>query len=139
MANVGLLQQSSDDAVGVVLISDAGTDIGYRLAREFLLSGRRVVVTGRYTSMLIRILHGCKADQVLALAADISDPDQFRAVLARTEVRLGKVALVIDGRTGEADPQWPSRFHLIAASDPKHPTRLHCRHEGNYSRGVSTI
>lgn len=117
MAKAELPHQSSDDPAGVILISYAGTDTGYRLACEFLQSGHRVVVTGRHTTALTRILHGCDADQVLALAADLSDPDQFDEVLARTEIRLGRVALVIDGRTGQADPQWPNRFHLFAASD----------------------
>lgn len=119
MAKVELPHRSSDGSAGVVMISYTETDTGYRLAREFLQSGRRVVVTSRYTTALTRILHGCDADQVLALAADLSDPKQFDEVLARAEIRFGRVALVIDGRTGRADPQSPSRFHSSAASRAK--------------------
>jgi short-subunit dehydrogenase len=101
----------SDDTAGVNLISDAGTDTGYRLARELLQSGRRVVVTSRHTTALTRILHGCNAGQVLAFAADLSSADQFDAVLTRSETRLGKVSLVIDGRTGRVDQRRPNSFH----------------------------
>lgn len=124
MAKTQVLQHPPDGSGDVVLIRHAGTDTGYRLAREFLQSGRRVVVTSRYTTDLTRILHGYGADQVLALAADLDEARQREEVLARAATRLGQVAMVVDGRTGRPDTQWPQRFHLSSPPNLEHSRLL---------------
>ena len=54
----------------VVLVLNAGTDAGHRLARALLDAGYLVAVTDRHAGKLARILHGYSASQVFAIAAD---------------------------------------------------------------------
>jgi NADP-dependent 3-hydroxy acid dehydrogenase YdfG len=85
---------------GVVLITDADSDVGYRRAREFVDDGYRVVVTAVHVARLTRILLGQNADQVMAIAADLNDPIQRSDVLKRAATRLGPVKWIVDGHTG---------------------------------------
>lgn len=94
-----LLDRPSDD--GVVLITHAGSDAGYRLARELLRSGCRVAVTSRHTTDLTRILHGYNGNQVFAIAAVTDDERQYEQVLRRVCGRFGHVDSVIDAGTGQ--------------------------------------
>ncbi len=86
----------------VVLITHADSDTGYRCARKLLAGGHRVAITAEHASRLTRILLGQPADQVFAIAADLSDPQQYARVIQRTEDRLGRIALTVDGRTGSS-------------------------------------
>ena len=86
----------------VVLITHADTDAGYRRARELLAGGRLVAVTAEHASRLTRILSGQQADQVIAIAADLSDPQQHARLVQRIEDRLGSITAVVDGRTGSS-------------------------------------
>jgi hypothetical protein len=66
------------------LVVHAGSDRGYRLARDLLEAGSRVAVTSRYATDIARILHGYPAEQVLTIAADES---QLNQVINRVESR----------------------------------------------------
>ena len=75
------------------LVLHAGTDRGYRVARDLLRAGCRVAVTSRCANDLARILHGYPARQVLAIAAGES---QLPQVISRAEARWGTINAVID-------------------------------------------
>ena len=90
----------------VALIINAGSDAGFRMARDLLGSGYRVAVTDRRATELSRIVHGYSASRVLALAADITDQAQLRRVLRRTRERFGRIDVVL--RAGESSaPERP--------------------------------
>jgi short-subunit dehydrogenase involved in D-alanine esterification of teichoic acids len=78
------------------LVLHAGSDRGYRLARDLLEAGSRVAVTSRYATDIARILHGYPAEQVLTIAADES---QLNQVINRVESRWGRVNAIIDADT----------------------------------------
>jgi NADP-dependent 3-hydroxy acid dehydrogenase YdfG len=82
----------------VVLVVDADTDGGYRLAREFLCAGCRVTATARCAADLVRIMHGFGAERVLALAADMHDSHQRRRVIARVERQFGHIDATVCAR-----------------------------------------
>jgi NADP-dependent 3-hydroxy acid dehydrogenase YdfG len=84
----------------VVLITHADSDAGCRRARELLAGGHRVVVTAEHVTQLTRILLGQSADQVIAIAADLSDPRQRARLVQLTDDRLGQITWIVDGRTG---------------------------------------
>jgi NAD(P)-dependent dehydrogenase (short-subunit alcohol dehydrogenase family) len=87
------------ESIGVeatFLVLHAGSDRGYRLARDLLRAGCRVAVTSRYATDIARILHGYPAEQVLAIAAEES---QLNQVTNRVEGRWGSVNAIIDADT----------------------------------------
>ena len=99
-----------------MLITHADSDAGYRRARELLADGLRVVVTAEHASRITRILLGQNADQVLAVAADLSDPKQYARLVERTKDRLGHITWIVDGRTGSSSELTSlPRLHTAAA------------------------
>jgi NADP-dependent 3-hydroxy acid dehydrogenase YdfG len=82
----------------VVLIVDADTDDGYRIAREFLCTGCRVAATAHCAADLVRIMHGYGAERVLAVAADMHDDKQRQRVIARVERQFGRIDAMLCGR-----------------------------------------
>jgi NADP-dependent 3-hydroxy acid dehydrogenase YdfG len=84
----------------VVLITDADSDVGLERARELVAGGYQVIATARHVSGLTRILHGQKAGQVMAIAADLTDPTQRAQLLERANLRFGRIRWILDGRTG---------------------------------------
>lgn len=81
----------------VVLVVDADTDDGYRLAREFLCAGCRVAATAHCPADLVRIMHGYGAERVLAVAADMADHKQRQRVIARVERQFGRIDAMLCG------------------------------------------
>ena len=81
----------------VVLVIDADTDDGYRIAREFLSAGCRVAATAHSPADLVRIMHGYGADRVLAVAADMNDDKQRQRVIARVERQFGRIDAMLCG------------------------------------------
>lgn len=81
--------RKSPKSTPFVLVSDAGSDRGYRLARSLLAAGNRVVATDRNPTSLVRIGHGYSSDQLLLVAADATQADQ---VIARARAHFGDVA-----------------------------------------------
>ncbi|MBB3601301.1 NADP-dependent 3-hydroxy acid dehydrogenase YdfG [Mycolicibacterium sp. BK556] len=86
-----------------VLVSDAGSDRGYTVARALLAAGNRVVAIDRNAARLVRIGHGYSHDQVLLIAADATQAEQ---VIARAHAHFGEVpptlALCADYRRSSA-------------------------------------
>jgi NAD(P)-dependent dehydrogenase (short-subunit alcohol dehydrogenase family) len=84
-----MAHETSHVASKVVLILDAGTDAGCRIARDLLRDGHRVAISGRHPAELARIMHGYPSSRVLAIAADTEDPTQLRRLLARVRDYFG--------------------------------------------------
>lgn len=83
----------SIDEGATFLVLHAGSDGGYRIARELLRAGCRVAVTSRFPTDLARILHGYPAQQVLAIAAEDSQLDR---VINLVEGRWGAINAIVD-------------------------------------------
>ncbi|CAN5194144.1 hypothetical protein BH09ACT8_BH09ACT8_49510 [soil metagenome] len=79
----------------VFLVTNADTSAGFHIASELLRSGHRVVVTGTKATALVRITHGHSSDRVLAIAADVSVPDQLRRLVSRAESRFGAIEFMV--------------------------------------------
>ncbi|MGE2691927.1 SDR family NAD(P)-dependent oxidoreductase [Mycolicibacterium pulveris] len=85
----------------VVLVMNAGTESGYRTARDLLRRGYRVAVTDRSATRLARILTGISATQVLAIAADPTDNGQLERIVEKAEHVFGRrIDMVIDAEGG---------------------------------------
>jgi NADP-dependent 3-hydroxy acid dehydrogenase YdfG len=96
-----MITQLPADPLGqnaVVLVVDADTDDGYRIAREFLCAGCRVAATARCAADLVRIMHGYRAERVLAVAADMHDDKQRQRVMARVERHFGRIDAMLCAR-----------------------------------------
>lgn len=89
-----------------VLVLDAGTDRGYRLARALLAAGNRVVAVDRNPARLVRIGHGHSSARLFLIAADTTDPAQAEQVMARAHTHFGEapptLALCADYRRSSA-------------------------------------
>lgn len=72
----------------VVLVTNAGSEAGSRVAHELLEQGYRVAVTDRNMINLVRLLHGYGAGRVFAVAADLTDPWQAEQLLVRVAERF---------------------------------------------------
>ncbi|MGV0714438.1 hypothetical protein ABQE93_03425 [Mycolicibacterium sp. XJ662] len=80
----------------VALVLNAGTESGYRIARDLLCSGYRVAVTDRHAPRLTRILAGVSAKRVVAIAAEPSDTRQVFKLVERVQAVFGRrIELVI--------------------------------------------
>jgi NAD(P)-dependent dehydrogenase (short-subunit alcohol dehydrogenase family) len=73
----------------IVLVLDAGTEAGSRLARKLLRDGHRVAISSRLATDLVPIMHGHPASRVLAVAADPDDPAQLTRLHARVRDYFG--------------------------------------------------
>jgi NAD(P)-dependent dehydrogenase (short-subunit alcohol dehydrogenase family) len=90
----------------VALVLNAGTDAGFRTARELLRAGCRVAVTGRNVTHLTRIIHGHSATRVLAIAADPTDRTQVSKLVKRVETGFGRrIDLVVRARNDDHTPK----------------------------------
>lgn len=96
-------------APDVVVVLNADDPNGRQIVRILVRNGHRVVLCGRHATDLTRMLHGYDADQVMAIAADATDPRQLRELCRRAADRLGTVTTILDA-TGRQMP------HLRLAS-----------------------
>jgi len=87
--------ETTDTTTTVALVLDGDTDAGYRMARTLLADGCRVAVTGRHPGDVVRVMHGYPADQVLAIAADVTDQRQWNRVTEQVRDRFGRIDTVI--------------------------------------------
>ena len=86
-----MADSSSKSGGRVVLVVNAGSEAGSRVARRLLGQGYRVAVTDRNMINLVRILHGHGASRVFAVAADLNDPWQVERLLVRVAERFGRI------------------------------------------------
>jgi len=101
----------------VVLITGASRGLGRAFAHALAERGARVALTGRSADALQRTVDelGQPPDRVLAVPADVTDPDAAAGAIAAVEARLGSISVLINnagqlravGSIGVADPaEW---------------------------------
>jgi len=73
----------------IVLVLDAGTEEGARLARKLLRDGHQVAISSRFASDLVPLMHGNSSNRVLAVAADPADQAQMARLQARVRDYFG--------------------------------------------------
>jgi NAD(P)-dependent dehydrogenase (short-subunit alcohol dehydrogenase family) len=88
-------RETASPTGAVTIVLDGDTDAGYALARHLLGEGRRVAVVARHATDAVRVLHGQSADHVMAMAADVDDPHQWRQVIQRVTDRFGGIDAVV--------------------------------------------
>lgn len=77
------------------LITGCSTGLGRALARAVLARGDNAVVTAR-DAATVQDLAEAHPDSALALALDVTDPDQVAAAVARAEDRFGAVDVLVN-------------------------------------------
>ena len=101
----------------VVLITGGSRGLGRAFAQALVAAGAHVAITARGASELHEIAAqlSSAADQVIAIPADVVDPEAAPRVVAETEQRLGPITSLINnagqfrafGRIGDLDPlEW---------------------------------
>jgi meso-butanediol dehydrogenase/(S,S)-butanediol dehydrogenase/diacetyl reductase len=83
-----------------VLVTGAGSGIGQAVARAFLDNGASVAVVGRRTAKLAETLEGYDPERVLAIGADIADPDQAAGIVPQVVERFGGLDVFVPNAAG---------------------------------------
>ncbi|MGW5384497.1 SDR family oxidoreductase [Nocardia sp. NPDC003963] len=90
----------------VAVVTGAANGIGRAVAAALVERGLRVVVADVETDTLARTADEL-GDQVIAVAADVSDIGQMRALADRTLAAFGRVDLVVNNAgMGAGGPSW---------------------------------
>jgi NAD(P)-dependent dehydrogenase (short-subunit alcohol dehydrogenase family) len=79
----------------VIVITGAGDGLGRTLARSFAGDGHSVVLVGR-TAAKVEAVAAELGGQAMALACDVSNPDQVRATFAKIAERHPKIDVLIN-------------------------------------------
>src|SRR5262249_49624276 len=113
----------------VVLITGGSKGIGLACARSFAAEGARVAIASRSDANLARAVKALEQDsiKVLAIAADLVDPQQAAAMVARAEAALGPVDVLINsaGAARRTPPAELTAEHWHAAMQAKYFTYVH--------------
>jgi len=82
----------------VAIVTGAGTGIGKAAAVALLNDGYRVVLAGRRSELLQRVIteSGAPAGAALAVPTDVSDPQSVQALFARTREAYGRVDVLFN-------------------------------------------
>jgi NAD(P)-dependent dehydrogenase (short-subunit alcohol dehydrogenase family) len=82
----------------VALITGAGSGIGRATALAFLKAGYRVALAGRDANKLQAVVAGAggEARQALAMAADVRQPDQVRALFDTVRQTFGRLDVLFN-------------------------------------------
>lgn len=82
----------------VALITGAGTGIGKAAARALLGAGYKVVLSGRNLDKLENAIQeiGGNADNCLAVACDVGQPDSVREMFAKLKMKFGRLDLLFN-------------------------------------------
>jgi NAD(P)-dependent dehydrogenase (short-subunit alcohol dehydrogenase family) len=103
----------------IALITGAGSGIGRACALTLAEAGWTVALAGRTASSLeaTRTAAGAKADQLVPMPTDVTDPEQVDALFARISADLGHLDVVFNN-AGTNVP--PSTIDQISISDWQH-------------------
>lgn len=80
----------------IALITGATSGIGRNTAEAFIDAGYRVAVTGRRKELLDELVANCSADDALACAADLTNPDDVDKLYAQLEDKFGRLDVVFN-------------------------------------------
>lgn len=86
----------NDHEPRVALVTGANRGLGKELARELIARGMKVGILGRDPSAIEAVGAALGADQCLALAADVANPDEVRAAFETLDDRFGPVDTLIN-------------------------------------------
>ncbi len=92
-----------------VVLTGAAGNIGRYIARQLLKEGARVILTGRTEKTLVRFVRelaaeGVEGHRVVPIAADSSNPEDCRRVMAEVAQRFGRLDVLVNN-AGGADPK----------------------------------
>ena len=88
----------------IALITGATSGIGKNTAEAFIEAGYRVVVTGRRKELLDKIVADCDADNALACAADVTDPEEVDNLYRQVEDKFGRLDVVFNNAGNNVEP-----------------------------------
>lgn len=88
----------------IALITGATSGIGKNTAEAFIDAGYRVVVTGRRKELLDKIVADCDADNALACAADVTDPEEVDNLYRQVEDKFGRLDVVFNNAGNNVEP-----------------------------------
>ncbi len=106
------------------IVGGASQGIGYAAARAIASEGAKVTIAARRAEELeraaARLCDETDNDNVLAVAADLSDPEEIRAVVEQTRERWGRIDIVVNNLGGPppgdlldfTEEQWQLAFDL---------------------------
>ena len=80
----------------VVLVTGGGSGIGRAISRDFLDNGAVVAVVGRRREALDETLAGYPDDRVLAVQADLSQPEAAADVVRMVVGKLGRLDVLVN-------------------------------------------
>jgi NAD(P)-dependent dehydrogenase (short-subunit alcohol dehydrogenase family) len=87
--------RSTDTSAPVWLITGCSTGIGRELGQRIIQRGWRAVVTARDVSQLAD-LAGSAGDRVLALALDVTKPEQIEATVKAAKEKFGRIDVLVN-------------------------------------------
>lgn len=103
------------------LITGCSSGLGYNLALSALKAGNNVTVTARHTEKIQEIVNQYP-DHAIALALDVTDPEQIKSAVAASKDRFGAIdvlvnnaghgyrAAVEEGGTADVDELFETNF-----------------------------
>jgi len=91
----------------VALVTGGGRGIGQGVALRLAKEGWAVAVTARSAHQLKQTV-ACSEGRMIAVAADVADPDSVKAMARDVEYNLGRVTLLVNnaGTAGPLGPFW---------------------------------
>ncbi|HCE39118.1 MAG: 3-oxoacyl-ACP reductase [Alcanivorax sp.] len=100
------MNDTPPSATKVAIVTGAGTGIGKACALALVDAGYRVTFAGRDGERLARTLAdaGLGADRALAVATDVGDPAQVKALFQRTLDAFGRLDLLFNNAGTGAPP-----------------------------------
>lgn len=113
------------------IVTGASMGIGAATARALARGGANVVVAARSAEPLEALARELGIDRVLAIPTDVTQPDEVRALVARTDERFGAVDILVNnagvGLAGRVETMSVPDFEGIIATNVLGP--LHAMQE----------
>ncbi|WP_319926984.1 SDR family oxidoreductase [Xenorhabdus littoralis] len=80
----------------VVIITGAGSGIGEATAKRFSQEGATVVLAGRNTDKLNRVLSELPSDKALVIQTDVADRDSVKNMVDETVRNFGRIDILVN-------------------------------------------
>jgi NAD(P)-dependent dehydrogenase (short-subunit alcohol dehydrogenase family) len=88
----------------VAVVTGASAGIGEAAGRALVKAGWKVTFAARRAELLHKIVADCGAANALAVAADVSKPDQVKSLFAQTVQKFGRLDLLFNNAGMGAPP-----------------------------------